>query len=66
LPTGSVFQSSYNKSEMQQLQASGRWEFNESSDWISASRAIEVNNRTASAVMQQNSWGGLGTTAHRR
>jgi TonB-dependent receptor len=63
LPTGSVFQSSYNKSEIQQIQASGRWEFNESSGLDFGIGAIEVNNRTAAAVMQQNNWGGLGTTA---
>lgn len=60
LPTGSVFQSSYNKSEVQQVQASGRWEFQNNSGLDFGVAATEVNNRTASAVMQQNAWGGLG------
>jgi TonB-dependent receptor len=63
LPTGSVFQSSFNKSEIQQIQASGQWKFNESSGLDFGIGAMEVNNRTASAVMQQNNWGGLGNTA---
>ena len=60
LPTGSVFQSSYNKSEVQQIQASGRWEFQNNSGLDFGIGATEVNNRTAAAVMQQNDWGGLG------
>jgi TonB-dependent receptor len=64
LPTGSVFQSSYNKSEIQQIQASGSWKFNESSGLDFGIGAMEVNNRTASAVMQQNAWGGLGAVGN--
>jgi TonB-dependent receptor len=60
LVTGSVFQSSYNKSEIQQVQASGRWEFQENSGLDFGISATEVQNRTAAAVMQQNNWGGLG------
>jgi len=59
--TGSVFQSSYNKSEVEQIQASGRWEFQNNSGLDFGISATEVNNRTAAAVMQQNNWGGLGT-----
>ena len=59
--TGSVFQSSFNKSEIQQIQASGRWEFQNNSGLDFGISATEVNNRTAAAVMQQNNWGGLGT-----
>jgi TonB-dependent receptor len=61
LPTGSVFQSSFNKSEIQQIQATGHWEFQNNSGLDFGIGATEVNNRTASAVMQQNAWGGLGT-----
>jgi TonB-dependent receptor len=59
--TGSVFQSSFNKSEIDQIQASGRWEFGNNSGLDFGISATEVNNRTAAAVMQQNNWGGLGT-----
>jgi len=61
--TGSVFQSSFNRSEVQQIQAKGRWEFEERSGLDFGIAATEVQNRTASAVMQQNNWGGLGSPA---
>ena len=61
--TGSVFQSSFNRSEVQQLQAKGRWEFQNNSGLDFGISTTDVQNRTASAVMQQNNWGGLGTPA---
>jgi TonB-dependent receptor len=59
--TGSVFQSSFNRSEVQQIQANGRWDFQENSGLDFGVAATEVQNRTAAAVMQQNNWGGLGS-----
>jgi TonB-dependent receptor len=61
--TGSVFQNSYNKSEVQQIQASGTYEFSASSGLDFGVASTEVNNRTAAAVAQQNNWGGLGSPA---
>jgi TonB-dependent receptor len=61
--TGSVFQSSFNRSEVQQIQAKGRWEFQNKAGLDFGVSATEVQNRTAAAVMQQNAWGGLGTEA---
>lgn len=61
--TGSVFQSSYNRSEVKQVQAKGSFEFTEHSGLDFGIGATEVQNRTAAAVNQQNNWGGLGTAA---
>ena len=61
LVTGSVFQNSYNKSEVEQLQADGRFEFGDYSGLDFGIAATEVNNRTAAAVMQRDTWGGVGT-----
>jgi TonB-dependent receptor len=61
--TGSVFQSSFNKSEIKQIQASGSFEFDESSGLDFGIGMTDVENRTAAAVNQQNNWGGLGTPA---
>jgi TonB-dependent receptor len=61
--TGSVFQASYNRSEVKQVQAKGSFEFNEHSGLDFGIGATEVQNRTAAAVNQQNNWGGLGTAA---
>jgi len=63
LVTGSVFQNSYNKSEVEQLQAKGRFEFGEYSGLDFGVSATDVRNRSASAVMQQDTWGGVGTPA---
>ncbi len=59
--TGSVFQNSYNRSEVEQLQARGRFEFGEYSGLDFGVSATEVNNRTAASVMQADNWGGLGS-----
>ncbi|NZA28672.1 TonB-dependent receptor [Luteimonas sp. SJ-92] len=61
--TGSVFQNSYNRSDVEQFQASGRFEFANYSGLDFGVSATEVNNRTASAVMQRDTWGGVGSTA---
>jgi TonB-dependent receptor len=61
--TGSVFQSSFNRSEVQQIQAKGSYEFNERSGLDFGIAATQVENRTAAAVNQQNNWGGLGSPA---
>ncbi|MEJ2789343.1 MULTISPECIES: TonB-dependent receptor [unclassified Pseudoxanthomonas] len=63
LVTGSVFQNSYNKSEVEQLQAKGRFEFGEYSGLDFGVSATDVRNRSASAVMQRDTWGGVGTPA---
>ncbi len=54
LVTGSVFQNSYNKSEVEQLQADGRFRFGDYSGLDFGIAATEVNNRTAAAVMQRD------------
>jgi TonB-dependent receptor len=61
--TGSVFQSSFNKSEIKQIQASGSFEFDDSSGLDFGIGKTDVENRTAAAVNQQNNWGGLGSPA---
>ncbi|WP_202841723.1 TonB-dependent receptor [Luteimonas saliphila] len=61
--TGSVFQNSYNKSEVEQFQGSGRFEFGDYSGLDFGVSLTEVRNRSAAAVMQQDSWGGAGTPA---
>ena len=63
LVTGSVFQNSYNKSEVEQLQADGRFEFGDYSGLDFGIASTEVNNRTAAAVMQRDTWGGVGSPA---
>lgn len=63
LVTGSVFQNSYNKSEVEQFQASGRFRFADYSALDFGIGSSEVNNRSASAIEQRNTWGGLGTPA---
>src|SRR5690606_13765020 len=59
--TGSVFQNSYNRSEVAQLQARGRFEFGDYSGLDFGVSATEVKNRTAASVMQADNWGGLGS-----
>ncbi|KAF1699116.1 TonB-dependent receptor [Pseudoxanthomonas jiangsuensis] len=63
LVTGSVFQNSYNKSEVEQFQADGTFKFGDYSGLDFGVSATEVNNRTASAVMQRDTWGGVGSPA---
>ncbi|WP_058835820.1 TonB-dependent receptor [Luteimonas abyssi] len=59
--TGSVFQNSYNRSEVEQFQASGRFQFENYSSLDFGISTAEVNNRSAAAVMQRDTWGGLGS-----
>jgi TonB-dependent receptor len=63
LVTGSVFQNAYAKSDVEQLQLKGRFEFGEYSGLDFGVSATEVNNRTAYAFMQRDTWGGVGTPA---
>ena len=63
LVTGSVFQNAYAKSNVEQLQLKGRYEFGEYSGLDFGVSATEVENRTAYAFMQRDTWGGVGTPA---
>lgn len=63
LVTGSVFQNAYNKSDVEQLQLTGRFEFGEYSGLDFGLSSTDVNNRTAYAFMQRDSWGGVGSPA---
>ncbi|AKC86908.1 TonB-dependent receptor [Pseudoxanthomonas suwonensis] len=63
LVTGSVFQNSYNRSDVEQFQAGGRFQFGDYSGLDFGVAATEVNNRTAAAVMQRDNWGGVGSPA---
>ncbi len=59
--TGSVFQNSFNTSDVDQFQASGRFEFGDYSGLDFGVASTEVFNRTAAAVMQRDTWGGVGS-----
>ena len=61
--TGSVFQNSYNKSEVEQFQAKGRFEFGDYSGLDFGVGLTDVRNRSAAAVMQSDTWGGAGSPA---
>ncbi|MDQ1107139.1 TonB-dependent receptor [Stenotrophomonas rhizophila] len=63
LVTGSVFQNSYNKSEVEQYQGRGTFTFADYSALDFGVGYTDVKNRSASAIMQRNTWGGLGTPA---
>lgn len=63
LVTGSVFQNSYNKSKVQQYQGRGTFRFADYSALDFGVGHTQVENRSASAIMQRNSWGGLGSPA---
>jgi len=63
LVTGSVFQNSYNKSEVEQFQAKGVFRFADYSALDFGVGHSEVRNRSASAITQRDSWGGVGTPA---
>ncbi|MCF7750625.1 TonB-dependent receptor [Bacillus subtilis subsp. subtilis] len=58
--TGSVFQNSYNKSKVQQYQGSGTFRFADYSALDFGVGHAKVENRSASAIMQRDSWGGMG------
>ncbi|GAB3341329.1 TonB-dependent receptor [Marilutibacter aestuarii] len=61
--TGSVFQNSYNKAEVEQFQARGQFRFEDYSGLDFGVSLTDVHNRTAAAVMQRDTWGGVGTPA---
>jgi len=63
LVTGSVFQNSYNKSKVQQYQGSGTFKFADYSALDFGVGHTKVENRSASAIMQRDTWGGLGDPA---
>lgn len=61
LVTGSVFQNAFTKSDIEQAQVRGRFEFGDYSGLDFGLNATEVNNRTAYAFMQRDTWGGVGS-----
>jgi TonB-dependent receptor len=63
LVTGSSFRNSYMKSEIQQAQLNGDFEFLESSRLDFGVAATEVKNRSAYSNVQQDSWGGATSAA---
>jgi TonB-dependent receptor len=58
-----VFQNSYNKSEVDQYQGRGTFRFADYSALDFGVGYTDVKNRSASAIMQRDSWGGVGTPA---
>lgn len=56
--TGSAFRNSYMKSDIEQGQLSGDFEFGEASRLDFGVALTEVNNRSAFSNVQQDSWGG--------
>ncbi|HEY5850478.1 MAG TPA: TonB-dependent receptor, partial [Lysobacter sp.] len=63
LVSGSVFNNAYNKSEIEQTQFKGRFEFGEYSGLDFGASYTDVENRTAFGFMQRDTWGGVGTAA---
>jgi len=63
LVTGSSFRNSYMKSEVQQLQLSGDYEFEGFSRLDFGVSSTEVNNRSAFANVQLDTWGGATSAA---
>ncbi|QSX73790.1 TonB-dependent receptor [Lysobacter arenosi] len=63
LVSGSVFNNAYNKSEIEQTQVKGRFEFGEYSGLDFGASYTDVENRTAFGFMQRDTWGGVGTAA---
>ena len=60
LVTGSTFQNSYQRSQVEQLQLRGSWDLTEASGLKFGVGTTRVENRSAFANMQQESWGGVG------
>ncbi|TLM73981.1 TonB-dependent receptor [Microbulbifer harenosus] len=58
--TGSVFTNSKDHSEIDQFRFGGNFELNENSDIDFGISRQEVTNRSQSAFVQRNSWGGAG------
>lgn len=63
LVTGSTFRNSYMKSEVEQLQLTGDFEFEDFSRLDFGVGAIEVNNRSAFSNVQLDTWGGATSAA---
>ena len=63
LVTGSVFQNSYNKSKVEQYQGNGTFKFADYSALDFGLGYTKVQNRSASAIMQRDTWGGMGKTS---
>jgi TonB-dependent receptor len=63
LVTGSSFRNSYMLAEIQQGRLDGHFDINEASRLDFGVGLTEVNNRSAFSNVQQDSWGGHGTTA---
>jgi len=61
LLTGSVFSTSFNRSNVEQFQASGTFRFAGYQALDFGLGRTEVYNRSASAAMNMNTWGGVGT-----
>jgi TonB-dependent receptor len=63
LVTGSTFRNSYMKSEVEQLQATGSFEFEDYSKLDFGVSATDVHNRSAFSNVQLDSWGGATSPA---
>ena len=63
LVTGSVFHNAYTRSEVQQGQVKGRFEIGDYSGLDFGVALTDVDNRTAYAYMQRDTWSGVGTPA---
>ncbi len=63
LVTGSVFHNAFTRSEVKQGQVKGRFEFGDYSGLDFGIASTDVDNRTAYAYMQRDTWGGVGTPA---
>ncbi|MBS7455567.1 TonB-dependent receptor [Coralloluteibacterium stylophorae] len=61
LVTGSVFHNTYTRSDIEQSQLKGRFEFGDYSGLDFGVAFTEVDNRTAHGYMQRDTWGGVGT-----
>ena len=64
LVTGSVFHNSHQRSQVEQFQVKGAFELDESSGLKFGVGTTKVDNRSAYANMQRDSWGGVGTPAN--
>ncbi|WP_149196559.1 TonB-dependent receptor [Luteimonas suaedae] len=63
LVTGSVFHNSRTRSDLEQGQINGRFEFGDYSGLDFGVSSTEVENRTAYGFMQRDTWGGVGSPA---
>lgn len=58
--TGSSFRNSYMRSDVDQAQVSGDWQFGEASQLDFGVGLTDVENRTAFSNVQRDTWGGTG------